>query len=111
MSEVYDFPLLNEKVTSISLDTMSRVLDSSKYAPGKAAEHIDTISTTILDKLKNISGNFKYIVTCTIIQKVGAGVHYESVSHWDAKSDGAITTKHETETMVCLCSVFGIGLA
>ena len=50
------------------------------------------------------------IVSSFIIQKVGAGVHYESVSHWNAQTDGAITTKYENDSMICLCSVFGIAI-
>jgi len=42
--------------------------------------------------------------------QVGAGLHYESVAHWDAKSDAAVVARYENETMVCLCTVVGVAL-
>ena len=40
----------------------------------------------------------------------GAGLHYESVSHWDPKTDGSITVKFENEYLICLCTVMGAAI-
>ncbi len=45
-----------------------------------------------------------------IMQKVGCGLHMESVSCWDPKTDGSVTIKYENDTMICICTVIGVAL-
>ncbi len=108
--DILDFQVIAEISTNIANECIQSVLESNTYNPGKSSDWVDKIGSKIIDKLKLVSPNFKYIVSCFIIQKVGAGVHYESVSHWDAKSDGGVTTKYENDSMLCICTVFGVAI-
>lgn len=110
MSDIHEFQNMAEVTNSIASEVVQNVLESKKYIAAKSSEWVDEIGSQVIEKLKAVSPNFKYIVSSFIIQKVGAGVHYESVSHWNAQTDGAITTKYENDSMICLCSVFGIAI-
>lgn len=41
-----------------------------------------------MKRLKDRKEAFKYIVTCVIMQKNGAGMHMATSCHWDNSSDG-----------------------
>ena len=110
MSDIFDFPVLQESATATAQEVLASVMESKKYTPSKVPEWIESITSILVEKLRELSPNFKYVVSCTIVQKVGAGFHYDCVTHWDPKTDAHLTAKFENETMICLCTVFGIAL-
>mmetsp|Transcript_21624 Transcript_21624/g.36220 ORF Transcript_21624/g.36220 Transcript_21624/m.36220 type:complete len:111 (-) Transcript_21624:134-466(-) len=110
MSEQYEFPQLTEVASTTANEVMLNVLQSKKYTPGKTTEWADMIGNGVIEKMRTVAPFFKYLVSCFFVQKVGAGVHYESVSHWDPKTDGAITTKFENDSIICLCTIVGVAL-
>lgn len=89
---------------------MFQVLESKRYTTSKTAEWTDMIGTRIIDQMRGIAPNFKYIVNVCLIQKVGAGIHSETLSYWDSKTDGMVQTKYENESLICLCTVIGISI-
>lgn len=89
---------------------MFQVLESKKYTPSKTAEWTDAIGNRIIDQMRGIAPNFKYIVSICIVQKVGAGLHCETISYWDAKTDGMVQTKYENESLTCLCTIIGVSI-
>lgn len=84
---------------------MMLVLESKKYNPAKTSEWTDQMGNKILEKLRDVSPYFKYVVSCVIVQKVGAGLHYESIAHWDSKTDGLLTTKFENDSLICITTI------
>ncbi len=70
----------------------------------------NAITSEILLKLKEASPNFKYIVTCTIMQKSDGGVHVETSCYWNASTDGNCAMKWENETMYCVINVFAVAI-
>lgn len=109
-TEQYEFPQLSELATSVALDVMFKVLESKRYSAGKTTEWADQIGNNVIEKMRASAPYFKYLVTSFIIEKVGAGIHYESVSHWDPKTDGSVTAKFENDSIVCLCTVVGVAI-
>jgi dynein light chain Tctex-type 1 len=110
MSDCLVFGDLIDDVNDKAQIAMSSVLENKQYSPSKVTEWIDQINGTCIEHLKKISPNFKYIVNCFIQQKIGAGLHYECVTHWDGKHDGSITAKFENDTIICVVVIFGISL-
>jgi dynein light chain Tctex-type 1 len=53
---------------------------------------------------------FKYIVTCVIMQKNGAGMHMATSCFWDNSSDGSATLKWDNKTLHCIATVFGLAI-
>lgn len=61
-------------------------------------------------KWNEIFGWFSFSVTCTIMQKNGAGLHTASSCFWNNETDGSCTVRWENKTMYCIVSVFGLAL-
>jgi len=58
----------------------------------------------------SLISNCMFAVTCTIMQKNGAGLHTASSCYWDNATDGSCTVRWENKTMYCIVSVFGLAL-
>lgn len=86
------------------------ITSTKKYAAARTSEWTEAITTETVEKMKAISPHFKYIVSCVIIQKYGAGVHMETAVHWDSKSDGDFVVREENDTMVIVVTVYGLAL-
>ena len=110
MSSAFDFPEIAGSVQQIATESLSSHLEGKRYTPIKIQDWMDTINMTCIERLKEISPNFKFISSCIIMQKLGTGLHYDCASHWDTKTDGCLTTKFENDSIVALLTVFGIAI-
>ncbi|KAF9924929.1 Dynein light chain Tctex-type 3 [Modicella reniformis] len=82
-------PKFDVKAASQILEEVSkRVLKDAVYRADLVPEWQATIYRESLARLTKLKGTFKYIVTSTVLQSVGAGVHMSSTSLWDTESDG-----------------------
>lgn len=111
MADQFEFPPLTKAAQQIATDVMNHVLEGRTYAAGRTQEWIDQICGQTLAQLKeSVSPNFKYVVSALIVQRLGAGLHYDSSALWDTTTDGSVTTKFENDTIVCLTTVIGVAL-
>ncbi|KAG6965242.1 hypothetical protein JG687_00005543 [Phytophthora cactorum] len=86
----YDFPLLKDEVNVIVQDAVRSVLEGNVYDNSKANDWVNMVTNACIEDLKRLCPNFKYIVTCFIRQRKGAGIEIGSGTYWDEKSDGAV---------------------
>ena len=107
---VYEFQQISEYAVSTANEVMNSVLEAKRFTSNKTGEWVDAIGSGIISQLKEACQNFKYVVSCVIVQKTGSGLHSEIVSHWDASTDGAVCIKFENDTIVCICTIIGIAL-
>lgn len=92
---------------------MKKVLDNKSWdiqSGNKSNEWVDSINNEIITKMKDIAPNFKILVSCILTQKVGAGLHYDNSAYWDSTTDGSITTKYENDSILCICTIFGVAI-
>ena len=106
----FEFNKLKEDVSGKADEILKSVLESSKYSPGKTTEWIDKIGSQMISNLRDISPNFKYIVSTVILQKMGAGFHSEVTSYWDQSTDGVVLSKFENESLICLCTIICVAI-
>lgn len=75
---------------------------------------IDTWANNVVEgclkRLAALSKPFKYVVTCNLTQKAGAGLHTASCTHWGDKTDGTLTVQWENATMVILVTVYWLAI-
>ena len=71
-------------------------------------EWTDKIGTEIVAKMREVNQYFKYVVSTIIVQKVGAGLHVETVCSWDKRTDGSISVKFENDSLSCITLVVGL---
>jgi hypothetical protein len=108
--QIFEFQQLKERASAIADGVLKSVLDSKKYSAGKTAEWIEKIGATLIGDLKNLSPNFKFIVSTIIIQNTGAGHHSSVSSLWDANTDGGLLAKFDNESLSCICTVIGVAI-
>ncbi|KAI7862269.1 Tctex-1, partial [Spinellus fusiger] len=77
-----------EQVTEIIKESLKSVLADAEYTHSKVPAWNATIIENCLQKLKEINKNYKYVVTCVILQKVGGGFYVGSHVYWDNVHDG-----------------------
>ncbi|KAF5828826.1 Tctex-1, partial [Dunaliella salina] len=63
-----------------------------------------------IKKLGNLNKPFKYVVTCIIMQKNGAGLHTAASCWWDNTTDGSRTVRWENKSMYCIMTAFGLAI-
>mmetsp|Transcript_67792 Transcript_67792/g.187296 ORF Transcript_67792/g.187296 Transcript_67792/m.187296 type:complete len:129 (-) Transcript_67792:920-1306(-) len=55
---------------------------------------INNIASDCLRDLEKLKRPFKYVVTCIIMQKNGAGMNTAAATFWDASKDGQVYGRH-----------------
>ncbi|CAE8681679.1 unnamed protein product [Polarella glacialis] len=86
------------------------------YLKDMVPHWINYICETVMAKLNDTKKPFKYVVTCMIMQRNGAGVHSATSCYWDAGNDGVYTYVWPREkskdvvnkSMYCIVTVFGL---
>ncbi|EFA78409.1 cytoplasmic dynein light chain [Heterostelium album PN500] len=104
-SEITQF--LVEDVLAILKDAVDVTIQNQQYQHSKVPQWTSSVIDHSMKKLQELNRPFKYIVTCTIFQKVGAGFHTASSCLWDTNTDGNCSYRWENKTMYCITSVFG----
>ncbi|KAF4682725.1 Dynein light chain Tctex-type 3, partial [Perkinsus olseni] len=94
----------------VSQILQATIKTDDEYEAKKAQEWADQIGLKVVAKLKEASGNFKYIVSVTIQEK-GAGLHHSATCHWDPTADGSVTVRWDQAlNMDVVITVFALAL-
>ncbi|XP_044749240.1 dynein light chain Tctex-type 1-like [Coccinella septempunctata] len=105
-----DSQFVVEEVSKIVKDIIEATLSGACYQQDKVNQWSATISEQSLGALSKLKKSFKYVVTCSIMQKTGAGLHTASSCYWDCATDGTCTVRWENKSMYCIVSVFGLAI-
>uniref|UniRef100_A0A452U700 Dynein light chain Tctex-type 1 n=1 Tax=Ursus maritimus TaxID=29073 RepID=A0A452U700_URSMA len=100
-------PLL---VFPLSLAAIESAIGGNAYQHSKVNQWTTNVVEQTLSQLTKLGKPFKYIVTCVIMQKNGAGLHTASSCFWDSSTDGSCTVRWENKTMYCIVSAFGLSI-
>uniref|UniRef100_A0A673YPX9 Dynein light chain Tctex-type 1 n=1 Tax=Salmo trutta TaxID=8032 RepID=A0A673YPX9_SALTR len=76
-----------DDITTIIKDTVETTIGSSAYQQNRINQWTSSVVETSLNQLSKLGKPFKYIVTCIILQKNGAGLHTASSCFWDNTMD------------------------
>jgi len=99
-----------DEVTNIIKEAVEGAIGGNAYQHNKVNQWTSNVVEQCLNQLTKLGKPFKYIVTCVIMQKNGAGLHTASSCFWDNSSDGSCTVRWENKTMFCIVSVFGLAI-
>ncbi|XP_043916173.1 dynein light chain Tctex-type 1-like [Protopterus annectens] len=99
-----------EDVSTIIKEAVESTIGGNAYQHNRVNQWTSSVVETCLNQLTKLGKPFKYIVTCVIMQKNGAGLHTASSCFWDNAVDGSCTVRWENKTMYCIVSVFGLGV-
>ena len=99
-----------EDVESIVRQAIHVVLNENTFNTKKVNEWTNSIVTSCLKDLQALSRPFKYIITCIIMQKNGAGLNSSCSMHWDTTKDGYCKVPWQNSTMHCIVTVYGLSV-
>eukprot|EP00916_Digyalum_oweni_P020240 GHVL01033769.1.p1 GENE.GHVL01033769.1~~GHVL01033769.1.p1 ORF type:complete len:127 (-),score=22.37 GHVL01033769.1:340-696(-) len=108
----FDHDVVKDIVDSVVKSTM-RTPDGTpvQFKQEETAAWSKKIIDTCLRKMADLKKPFKYIVTCTIMQKTGTSLHSGVTTFWDVNADGAVMVHETGPTFDCLVSVFCMQLS
>ncbi|CAE8729737.1 unnamed protein product [Polarella glacialis] len=109
--DVTQFGRIKDEVNVRLPQCIEQVLGQVKeYNAKQVDEWSEQLGQGVLEKLQELSGNFKYIVNISLMEKKGAGFHTSSAVFWDPESDAAVSYRWENKALVCVVQVFGVGM-
>ncbi|KAM5180988.1 dynein light chain Tctex-type 3 [Mantella aurantiaca] len=99
-----------DEASSIVKECVDVILGGVDYDEGRVNEWMSAVVEQSLTHLVKMEKTFKYIVTCTVMQKRGGGLHSASSSFWDNTTDGSCSVRWENRTMYCIVNVFAVAI-
>ncbi|XP_075871385.1 peroxisomal biogenesis factor 7 isoform X3 [Nelusetta ayraudi] len=128
-----------EEVTKIIKKCVEGTIGGTEYQHSRVNQWSNKVIEQVLNQLARLGKPFKYIVSCTITQKNGAGVQVGSACFWDSTGDGmapppggditdditgpscrligplsppagSCVLRWENRSLYCLVTVFGLGI-
>eukprot|EP00913_Durusdinium_trenchii_P013583 g12753.t1 len=100
----------------ICTETLDLHLKEHQFNEDLVPHWINEICEGIMARLNEQKKPFKYVVSCIIMQRNGAGLHTSTSCYWDAGNDGVYTYVWPREkskdvvnkSMYCIVTVFGL---
>ncbi|XP_036398557.1 dynein light chain Tctex-type 1-like isoform X2 [Megalops cyprinoides] len=85
-------------------EAVETTIGNNAYQHNRINQWTSSVVETSLNQLTKLGKPFKYIVTCIILQKNGAGLHTASSCFWDNTTDG----KHGRGTLLDISSLTSV---
>eukprot|EP00823_Brevimastigomonas_motovehiculus_P009599 TRINITY_DN927_c8_g1_i1.p1 TRINITY_DN927_c8_g1~~TRINITY_DN927_c8_g1_i1.p1 ORF type:complete len:130 (+),score=14.75 TRINITY_DN927_c8_g1_i1:139-528(+) len=97
-------------------EIIENCLKGKEYDETKVPQWISNICEACIESLYAPKKPFKYAVTCTIMQRTGAGIHSANACYWDTVSDVALSVSWPKQksrdpsnrSMLCMVTVFAV---
>ncbi|EEB20358.1 dynein light chain Tctex-type, putative [Pediculus humanus corporis] len=105
-----DTQFVVDEVSTIIKEVVESTIGGNAYHQNKVNQWTSTVVESCLNTLAKLQKPYKYIVSCTIMQKTGAALHTASSCYWDNNTDGSCTVRWENKTMYCIVSVYGLAI-
>lgn len=99
-----------EDAEAIVRNAIHSTLNEFNYNSKKVNEWTNSIVTGCLKELQALGRPFKYIITCVIMQKIGAGLNTSTSMFWDSAKDGFCKIPWQNSTMHCVVTVYGLSV-
>ncbi|KAI4802484.1 dynein light chain Tctex-type 1-like [Pseudochaenichthys georgianus] len=99
-----------DEVSKIIKESVEATIGANAYQHSRVNQWTTSVVEQCLSQLSKLGKPFKYIVTCIIMQKTGAGLQTASTCFWDNSTDGSCVVRWENKSMYCIVSVFGLAI-
>nr|CAH8822992.1 unnamed protein product [Trichobilharzia regenti] len=91
-------------------EIITSVIGNAEYTSNMVKKWTGIITEQSIAQLARLNRPFKYMVSCVLMQKNGAGLQAASACYWDASTDGYYTLKWENKSMYCFVTIFGMAI-
>jgi dynein light chain Tctex-type 1 len=117
-SESDDLAFIQEDINALakevfflfSFQSIESILKAQEFKASTVNSRCTAIVDDVTKKLSALNKPFKYVTSCVIMQKNGAGLHLAVSLLWDQTTDGSVTVRWENATMHVILSVYGVML-
>uniref|UniRef100_A0A3Q4HUM0 Dynein light chain Tctex-type 1 n=1 Tax=Neolamprologus brichardi TaxID=32507 RepID=A0A3Q4HUM0_NEOBR len=99
-----------EDVSKIIKESVEATIGGNAYQHNRVNQWTTSIVEQCLSQLSKLGKPYKYILTCVIMQKNGAGMQTASTCFWDNSTDGSCAVRWENKSVYCIVSVFGLAI-
>ncbi|OSX81576.1 hypothetical protein BU14_0014s0123 [Porphyra umbilicalis] len=86
--------------------TVKEVIGAEEYAHARTDGWTNDIVDNLVKNLVALDRSYKYIVTCMIVQKCGAGMRSSTQCFWNPASDIGLSVQVENPSMYVITTVF-----
>ncbi|KAI5078460.1 hypothetical protein GOP47_0006131 [Adiantum capillus-veneris] len=101
---------LSDEIDLIIKNSIDEAIMSAQFHHEKVKRWTANVVELCMKRLADLDKPFKYVVTCIIMQKNGAGMSTATSCFWDTNVDGSRTIRWENKSMYCIVTVFGLGM-
>jgi dynein light chain Tctex-type 1 len=106
--ESEDLAFVAEDVKALAKDSIESTLRNRDFKAGVINQWSSSIAEEITKRLCALNKPFKYVASCVIMQKTGAGLHLATSTFWDQTTDSSTTVRWENSTMYAILSIYGV---
>ncbi|XP_028298396.1 dynein light chain Tctex-type 3-like [Gouania willdenowi] len=100
----------SDEADGIIKESIESVVGADDYSQNQVNKWTAGIVERCLTQLVKLGKAYKYMVTCAVMQKTGAGLHTANSCYWDTAMDGSSTVRWENRTMFCVVTVFAVAV-
>lgn len=94
MDQLTEDDLLDDaEVDTMVREAITSAIGDSQFLHAKIDAWSSNIAEGCLKRLAALNKPFKYVITCNLSQKAGAGLHAASCTRWNDKTDGKLTVQ------------------
>jgi len=93
-------------IKSAIVDNLAEV----SYKTSKINDWTNSIISDCLKELQSLNRQFKYVITCIIMQKNGAGLDTVASFYWDQSKDGYCKISWQNPTLHAIVTVYGMSV-
>lgn len=101
----------NDEINSIAKNVIETIISNEPYKHSDVTGWNDSICEQIVQRLLQVNGNRnKYIVSCSIVQKNGAGISSTARCYWNQTNDQYLNIRWENKHLYCIVHLFIVSL-
>lgn len=97
---------LQQEVT----DVIAQVIGGALYRQSDVNKWSSAILDQALATASRSKKGYKFIVTCVLMQKTGAGLNTAAACLWDASQDSSCTVRWENKSVTAIVHLFAVSL-
>lgn len=94
MDQMTEEDLLDDaEIDTLVREVITSAVGDNAFLHAKIDAWSSNIVEGCLKRLSALNKPFKYVITCNLSQKAGAGLHTASCTRWNDKTDGKLTVQ------------------
>lgn len=104
-----DDEIIIDELGTVAKKVIEDVITQDLYfLPETVNSWCQQIIDQCLKEFSKMTKPYKYIVTCFIMQRNGAGFQCASTCFWDTKTDGIISVTVDFQHLNCLVTIYAV---